>query len=84
MTGAYIGSHGHLLQYVIGVKEALKTPLTNVYIVGLPLTKRFGPWNRIETNKHYFLHNGELREEYQLDDQYVGPSNLRTCFSHCQ
>ena len=79
-----MGSHGHLLQYSIGVNEGLETPLTNVYIVGLPLKERFWPWNKTKTNKHYFLHNGELREEYQLDDQYVGPSNLRTRFSHCQ
>ena len=58
------------------MNEALETPLTNVYTVGLSLCKGFWPRNRVEANTHLFLHNGELQKEHQLDDQYVGPANL--------
>ena len=34
-------------------------------------------------NKHPFLYNGELREEHQPDDRYVGPSNLRPAPALC-
>jgi len=68
----------HILQYWIGVKEALETPLTNIYTVGLPLCEGFWPRSRVEADAHQFLHNGELRKEHQLDDQYVGPTNLHS------
>ena len=76
-TGAYMGSHRHILQYWIGVKEALETPLTDVYTAGLSLCEGFWPRSRVEVDAHPFLHNGELREEHQPDDHYVGPANLR-------
>jgi hypothetical protein len=72
-----MGSHMHILQYWIGVKEALGTPLRNVYIVGRPLCEGFWPRSRVEADAHPFLQNGELREEHQPDDYYVGPANLR-------
>ena len=72
-----MGSHMHILQYWIGMKEALETPLTNVYTAGLPLCEGLWPRSRVKVDKHLFLHNGELREEHQLDDHYVGPANLR-------
>jgi hypothetical protein len=76
-TGAYMGSHMHILQYWIGVKEALDAPLRNVYNVGRALCEGFWPQSRVEADAHPFLQNGELREEHQPDDHYVGPANLR-------
>ena len=72
-----MGVHIHILQYWIGVKEALETPLTNVYTVGMPLCDGIWPRSRVKADSHPFLYNGELREEHQPDDQYVGPTNLR-------
>jgi hypothetical protein len=76
-TGAYMGSHMHILQYWIGVKEALETPLTNIHTVGTQLCEGFWPRSRVGADAHPFTRNGELREEHQPDDQYVGPANLR-------
>jgi hypothetical protein len=76
-TGAYMGSHMHILQYWIGVKEALETPLRNVYTAGHALWEGFWPRSRVEADAHPFMQNGELREEHQPDDHYVGPANLR-------
>ena len=45
--------------------------------MGLPLREGFQPCSRIKVDAHPFLNIGKLREEHQLDDQYVGPSNLR-------
>ena len=67
----------HIFQYWIGLKEALKIHLTNVYTVDLPLSEEFWPRSRVESDAHPFLHNGELREEHQSDDHYVSPTNLR-------
>jgi hypothetical protein len=72
-----MGSHMHILQYWIGVKEALETPLGDVYTAGLPLCKGFWPRSRVAADAQPFLQNGELREEHQPDDHYVGPANLR-------
>ena len=70
-------SHMHILQlYWIWVEEALQAPLTNVYTIGLPLAEGFWSHSRIKADAHPFLHNGELWEEHQPDDQYVGSSNL--------
>jgi hypothetical protein len=76
-TGAYMGSHNHILEYWIGMKETLETPLSNVYTAGVPLREGFWPRSRVDADAHPFLQNGELREEHQPDDQYVGPANLR-------
>jgi hypothetical protein len=72
-----MGSHIHILQYWIGVKEALETPLRDVYTAGNALWEGFWPRSRVETGAHPFMQNGELREEHQPDDHYVGPANLR-------
>ena len=72
-----MGSYMHILQYWIGVKEALETHPTNVYTVGLPLSEGFWPRSRVESDAHPFLDNGELQEEHQPDDHYIGPVNLR-------
>ena len=76
MTKAYRSLHGHLLQYWTGVKEALHAPLTDVYTTGLPLREGSSPCSRFEGDAYPVLHTGELREEHQPDDQYVGHSNL--------
>ena len=68
MTKAYKGSHEHLLQSWTRMKEALNAPLTYVYTAGLPLKEGLWPRSRIKVHKHPFLHTGELREEYQLDN----------------
>ena len=75
-TRAYMGSHSHILQYWMGVREALETPLAHVYTAGLPLYEGLWPRSRVEANAHPLTYNGELCEEHQPDDHYVGPANL--------
>ena len=52
MTGAYMGLHIQILQYWIGLKEALETPLTNVYTARLSLCEGSWPRSRVKAYAH--------------------------------
>ena len=76
--GGYSRAHGPLIEYWTGVKEALSAPLSDLWTDGMLLQEGFWPKTRVEASSlNPFLENGQLREDHQIDDHYVGPRSGR-------
>ena len=78
LSGSYLATHGPLIEYWKGVKEALELPSTVLPSARLVLADGFWPnaRGRVSTND-IFTGNGTVREEFAEDEHYIGPARQR-------